>query len=212
VETDISQLNTLTSKKTKHSDFLAARQQYRQQLKSILAPLKLPDEVAQEVHVALRTQPLVQLADHHAIDSYSQNIFRDWRWSEDENKAILGCLEGCLEKLQGVENILVLGSGAGRLGIDIHKRLTRATVHLLDSNPLLSFIAKAMAQGTPVELTEFPRAPVGELAISHTLQPSPTKGGVVTCADALNPPILAESVDLLVTPWLIDVIDAPLEQ
>jgi hypothetical protein len=155
---------------------------------------------------------LVQLADHHAIDSYSQNIFRDWRWSEDENKAILGCLEGCLEKLQGVENILVLGSGAGRLGIDIHKRLTRATVHLLDSNPLLSFIAKAMAQGTPVELTEFPRAPVGELAISHTLQPSPTKGGVVTCADALNPPILAESVDLLVTPWLIDVIDAPLEQ
>ena len=106
-----------------------------------MAPLKLPDAVAQEVHIGLRTQPAEQLADHHALDGYNRNIFRDRSWGEDENKAVLDCLEDCLEKLEEVENILVLGSGAGRLGIDIHQRLGSATVHLLDSNPLLSFIA-----------------------------------------------------------------------
>ena len=164
------------------------------------------------MHIALCTQSAEQLADHHALDSYNQNIFRDWSWGGNENNAVLDCLEGCLEKLEEVENILVLGSGAGRLGIDIHQRLGTATVHLLDSNPLLSFIAYAMAEGTALELTEFPRAPVSELAIRHTLQTDACEGVHVICADALNPPILAASVDLLITPWLIDVIDAPLQQ
>lgn len=190
--------------------YLAGLKRYSHELRDLLTPLKVSEAIAPEVHLALNTQ----LPDHHGIDSYDQNIFRDWCWGEAENQQVvdylLACLDdaGCREEIQ---TVAVLGAGAGRLARDLHLALGAQHTCVLDANPLLCLISQHMAQGEQLSLTEFPRVPIDQPVIEQTL-PAQTacKDMTFICADALNPPLMPQSFDLLVTPWLIDVIDASL--
>ena len=190
--------------------------QYQQQLTSILKPLKPGQALARETHIAIGTQ----LPGHHNVTAYMQNVFRDWCWGDAENQQVSDYLMSILQPaLQAQQHpapikVLVLGAGAGRLAYDLHRHCNAGQTWALDSNPLLCLIGSAMAKGTQLALTEFPLAPVSaqDSAVLQTLQaPQSVEGLRFVCADALNAPFSDAAFDLVVTPWLLDVIDAPLD-
>jgi hypothetical protein len=109
--------------------------------------------------------------------------------------------------------MLVLGAGAGRLAWDLHQALQTEVSVALEINPYFTTVMRNMRDGTTLKLTEFPVAPTsGERsALERTLRaPAPTRPGLdIVLADALRPPFRAGAFDLVVTPWLLDVIGAP---
>jgi SAM-dependent methyltransferase len=184
---------------------------YRQQrgaLRTLLAPLGLGDVAEQSTYLALKTRLPTQVG----LLSYENNVFRDWVWGSLENESSLAAVMSVLAEPHP-RNTLILGSGSGRLACDLHAALDSRFTVALDVNPYLTTINRKMADGESLELTEFPLAPsVGHRsAITRSLQ-GPEKAGPGFCvvlADALRPPFQAGSFDLVVTPWLLDVINAP---
>lgn len=177
----------------------------RRCLETLLKPLDLARGGSMETLLALRTR----LPASHGILSYDANAHRDWCWGEHENR---GALEAVLESLSGagVERLLVLGAGAGRLAYDLHQNTEAALTVAVDVNPLLAYVGHHVTQGKSVQLMEFPLAPrTAECAaITRTLSaPAPSRPGLnFVLADALRPPFAAGAFDVVVTPWLLDVI------
>jgi SAM-dependent methyltransferase len=186
---------------------------YQQEVSALLAPLQVGEALATETHLALRTR----LPSHHGVLSYAPNIHRDWCWGDAENQQVRDHLLKALEKagadqLAGKSAMLILGCGAGRLAYDLHEQLGAEETWALDSNPLLCFIGSRVSHGERLELTEFPLAPVSldDAARPRVLRaPASAEHLHFVCADGLCPPFAAGSFDLVVTPWLIDVVDAP---
>ncbi len=186
----------------------AALEEYEKELKRLLEPLKPGEAIAKETHLALRTR----LPTHHGVLSYAQNIHRDWAWGDAENVAVADHLMDVLAAadLPAEPGVLVLGCGAGRLAYDLHQRLRAGGTWALDSNPLLCLIGAAVSRGASLDLTEFPLAPVDieHVAVARTLRAAPVENLHFVCGDALRLPFAADSFDLVITPWLVDVIDA----
>jgi hypothetical protein len=86
-----------------------------------------------------------------------------------------------------------------------------ALVVALDLNPLNAFVARRVFAGERVQLYEFPIAPldVDSYAILRTLAApaTPTAPTELVLADASQAPFAPGSFDLVITPWLIDVLD-----
>ena len=181
-------------------------ERYSAEIRAVLSPFNISEPLAPEIHAALKTQ----LPDHHGLDAYNPNIFRDWVWGEEENELTSELIANNVPEMNEPE-VLVLGAGAGRLSYDLHTRLGAKSTCSLDSNPLLAAIASHMFQGEEVQLTEFPLAPIGPGAIPHTLSSTGKLANLHSvCGDALAAPFAANSFDVVVTPWLIDVIDTSL--
>ncbi len=192
---------------------------HAEELDALLRPLQPGEPVAPEVYAAMRQQ----LPEHHSIDSYMTHIFRDWSWGDEENKAVLEIVAEALKAhtQESPARVLVLGSGAGRLAFDLHRHLDADLTVALDSNPLLSMIAGELFDGRQVELTEFARAPIDQDHIAqartlqieqHAAQPGALGKIHSVCGDAMRAPVNPGDFDLLVTPWLLDVLDTPLPQ
>ena len=156
-----------------------------------------------ETYLALRTRlPLDQ-----GLNTYYQNIHRDWAWGEAENQHALDLVSSMLPGT--TSRILVLGAGAGRLAYDLHNKRDAGDTVALDFNPLLSLTGAALSAGEDVELWEFPIAPrrLDDAAIGRTLSAEKCREGLTfLTADALRPPFLPGSFDVVVTPWLIDIL------
>jgi hypothetical protein len=109
----------------------------------------------------------------------------------------------------------VLGAGAGRLGYDLHARTSAAATVVLDFNPFLLLLARAITSGEAVRLYEFPRAPksLADSAVLRTLAAErPSRAGLhYVLADAQQPPFPPASFDTVITPWLIDILPEPFE-
>jgi SAM-dependent methyltransferase len=161
-----------------------------------------------ESHVALRTR----LPPGQGLLTYETNVFRDWCWGDAENAA---ALDEVRSVLRGVapSRVLVLGAGAGRLAYDLHGVLPGAVTIALDLNPLLACVGARVSRGDTLELTEFPLAPrrPEDVALSRRLAaPRPARPGLsFVLGDALAPPFVAGAFDLVVTPWLLDILEAP---
>jgi SAM-dependent methyltransferase len=178
----------------------------REHIELILAPM-LPEDRggARETLLGFRTR----LPSHHAPTSYSTHIARDWCWGETENSESLVRIESLLQGERG--SVLVPGSGAGRLAIDLGRR---RPVLALESNPFLALLALGLLKGNSQQIVEFPTAPVSAdaNAVSYTINPPVTGSDTrFVLADLLNPPFAAASFDAVVTHWLIDVIDCPFD-
>jgi SAM-dependent methyltransferase len=161
-----------------------------------------------ESHVALRTRlPVAQ-----GLLSYETNVFRDWAWGDAENAAAVTEVLAALGERRP-RRVLVLGSGAGRLAYDLHQALPDAATVALDLNPLLAVVASRVCGGETLALTEFPLAPrrSADVAVTRQLRaPVAARSGLsFVLGDALCPPFLSASFDLVVTPWLLDVLDGP---
>jgi ubiquinone/menaquinone biosynthesis C-methylase UbiE len=188
----------------------AATDEHRKALQALLSPLDVQaQEAPRESHLALRTRlPLDQ-----ALDTYYANVHRDWAWGDEENRAALAQVRRALEASGGTDDpgaVLVLGSGASRLAYDLHMEFPAANTVALDFNPLLLLIAKKVTSGESLELHEFPIAPVSldDFAVRRTLTaPAPVREGFhFLLADVLRPPFKPGAFDLVVTPWLIDIV------
>ncbi len=182
---------------------------YRRQMaevSAILEPLRLARAGSQATLLALRTR----LPSGHGLLSYEANVHRDWCWGDAENAAALGAV---LDVLDGrpCEHVLVLGAGAGRLAYDLHQHTGAAVTVALDMNPLLAYVGQRVSHGEVVTLVEFPLAPrtPESVAVERCLRaPAPARPGLhFVLADALRPPLRTGAFDVVVTPWLLDVID-----
>lgn len=192
------------------SQLLQAREQHRNQITSIAAPLGLEDiewpaDAASLLHSKL---PATQ-----GLSSYTTNVFRDWAWDNDENEAQLAAVEKVLAASSGqpIGSVLTLGAGACRLPYDLHRRYAPDLSVVLDFNPLLLLIASEVVQGRKLSLYEFPIAPLD--AASYAVLQKCSAPSVLenddfhfVLADAVKPPFIAGSFDTVVTPWLIDII------
>lgn len=177
-------------------------------LDRILAPMARAAGGSLETLLALRTR----LPPGQDIVSYTANVFRDWSWGDEECRhaadAVVAALDG-----DGPRRILVLGSGAGRLAYDLHQRTEADLTVAVDFNPLLCYTGHAVAAGGTLRLVEFPLAPAdpASAAIERTLTaPAPSRAGLAfVMADVMRGPFRPGSFDLVVTPWLLDVLGEP---
>lgn len=175
-------------------------------LGALLAPLEVADlDTARETYLALRTR----LPSDQGLNTYYNNLHRDWAWGEDENARALEIVQSAAgARLAG--RTLVLGAGAARLAYDLHAESDAETTVALDFNPLLLLAAQRIVRGEPVELYEFPIAPrsMSEQAVLRTLSaPQPARDGLCfVLADAHRPPFAKASFDTVVTPWLVDIL------
>lgn len=159
-------------------------------------------------HAALRTR----LPPAQGVLTYEHNLFRDWCWGGAENEAARAAVFA-MPGVRAATRILVLGAGAGRLAWDLHDGTGAACTYTLDINPLLVQVAARMARGETLTLTEFPLAPrtPEHVAIARTLQAdgAARPGLVALLGDALEAPFADGTFDLVVTPWLLDILDSP---
>ena len=145
--------------------------------------------------------------------AYYANVHRDWCWGGQENAAALEIVRSAFGS-QRPGRLLVLGAGAGRLAYDVHEALGPGLTVAADINPLLLLVAQRMFSGGELALYEFPLAPrdLESCALLRALAaPRAARPGLrAVFADACRPPFAPASFDSVLTPWLVDVIDADL--
>ncbi len=190
-----------------------ANDEHRAALRELLAPIDIQSmQASYESHLALRTR----LPSDQGLNTYYQNVHRDWVWGDDENAASLEQIATALEASGGaaIGDAVVLGAGACRLAYDLHRSVRAGLTVAVDFNPLLLLIAKRVMAGDSLELYEFPLAPrsLEDCARKRTLAaPEAAPAGLeLVLADVLRPPFAAGSADTVVTPWLIDIISEDL--
>jgi uncharacterized protein YbaR (Trm112 family)/SAM-dependent methyltransferase len=189
----------------------AATEDHGKRLRALLAPLELERHTAAyATQLALRTR----LPPDQGLTTYYANVHRDWGWGDEENEVSATIVDGLLADAAPAR-VLVLGSGAGRLAYDLHRRRTPALTVTLDFNPLLVLLAEHVARGERVELYEFPLAPssTAEQAVLRTLAaPAPAPPGLEhVLGDAHRPPFKRGAFDVVLTPWLVDILPEPFE-
>lgn len=197
--------------KRRLSKELQARVEHRKALESLLEPLARRETEAIELLRVL----VGKAAGTQMLSSYAINAIRDWGWSEtSENDQALALVRAVLGPAAAFGSMAVLGAGAGRLAYDLHQaKVAQATV-TLDINPFLTLVAERITSGKSLSLYEFPLAPAGidNVALARKLAaPAKTLPGLtVLFGDVMNAPFAVGAFDLVVTPWLIDIIpEAP---
>ncbi len=183
---------------------------HARRLARLLEPLQIAADIpAREALQALRPS----LPGSQGLTNYYANIHRDWCWGEAENTATLALLESVLDADLAGKRVAVLGSGAGRLAYDLHMKHAPALTVAVDVNPLLLAVAREMYAGRTLELYEFAIAPrsIADHAVLRRLH-APRAADerlLLVAADALHAPFTDGAFDVVVTPWFIDIVEAP---
>ncbi|MEL7538335.1 MAG: class I SAM-dependent methyltransferase [Pseudomonadota bacterium] len=180
-----------------------------------LAPLGFDD-----VEFNDETDPGRRLANklpaNQGLSSYYDNLFRDWAWDNGENETLAGIVRDLL-RTAGCKRpgrMATLGAGACRLPYDLHRAMHPAQSIVVDFNPLLLLTAVAVMAGRETYLHEIPVAPRGidEVAHEQLLRaPAPLPladddSFLAVLGDVTNLPFADATIDVVVTPWLIDII------
>lgn len=201
------------------SSTLIAKREHRRQVSDLLAPFDLDADVMVPAMTELLADSLPR---NQRLQSYADNVFRDWSWNNGENAALMNGIEGLLaaDSRDSLGAVLTLGAGAGRLAYDAHLQFSPKLSVLLDLNPLLLSVGARIIQGQKVSLYEFPIAPLDEDS-GAVLQncSAPKRLGLGTAdnfrfvlGDATCPPFANGSFDTVITPWLIDILPQDLRE
>ena len=158
-----------------------------------------------------------ELAKNQGIDSYINNIFRDWCWNNGENEELLHAINNVIDENFTAGVCLTLGAGASRLSYDFHHTYNADHSVLIDINPVLLGYAAKILNNQPVVLNEFPIAPIAskDYAVEQTCQHEDLLNldeFTLLLADGLNAPFESKSFDTVVTPWFIDIIPTDLKE
>ena len=210
-ELQAEDLSALTKRRVER--YKKAVESHRRSLQKLLQPIEMQSlQGNYESYLALRTR----MPTDQGLNTYYPNIHRDWSWGEEENKASLKQVRAVLHDHDELGNVLVLGSGAGRLAYDIHTKFDCTSTVAMDFNPLLMLVAKAVTSGKNLSLYEFPIAPLAldDDAVLRKLTAPEIAGENfhLVLGDALRPPFPDASFDTVVTPWLIDIISEDLPE
>ncbi len=184
-----------------------AVEDHHSRLDALLAPLAVePPRAKISTYLALRTR----LPPDQGLLTYYANVHRDWCWGDAENAAALELVRPGLANCGAAPAVLVLGSGAGRLAYDVHAAIDSSLTVALDFNPFFQFAAARIVAGEELALYEFPLAPRthDDHAILRQLAaPAPARQGLaIVLGDVLRPPFKRAAFDVVLTPWLIDIV------
>ena len=204
-------MSKLTRKRVKL--LLRAKEQYAAQINSRL-------QFFSENYCSPEISGNVQLAQNQGVDSYLNNIFRDWCWENGENEQLLQALADVLPTSFKAGEVLTMGAGASRLSFDFHQHCDAEYSVLLDINPLLLSVARQIIDGEPVSLYEFPVAPsslennaiLQKCKLPDTCEQSQADQFDCILGDASNVPFADKTFDTILTPWLIDIIPMDLRE
>lgn len=161
--------------------------------------------------VDLATIAKSRIHSRQHIETYYNNIFRDWVWGAPENKISKELVEKLLTPVNPhLKNIVYLGAGSCRLAYDLHLSLKPQLSLCLDINPFLLGSAHKILNNQSIELYEFPSPAIHSesVAVKHKILPveKSLDNFHFILGDALNLPFKKESLDIVVTPWLIDIL------
>lgn len=145
-----------------------------------------------------------------------ENSFRDWCWGADEVQQSSKSVQSSLTGKESFQNVLFLGTGAGRLCYDFVIKNNVKTSTFVDFNPLLLKICEQVIQGKSLDLYEAPSIPqkIDHYKIVRMLKAPQKIENTISyvVADARSLIFNKASFDLVFTPWLIDAIDSPIQQ
>jgi hypothetical protein len=184
----------------------AALLRQRETVRQLLKPFYPFDSKLYDVTLALRGKT----PSSQGLVNYAWNVLRDWGpHANAENRVYLDLLKPLIGN-RNYTRAFVPGSGAGRFPYDLHQAFAIHETVALDHNPFLSIFAHEMAKGSTLEWVDFPLSPSSldsAAAIETCRAPSPSRPGLsFVVGNALENLSIARDFDLLITPWLIDVI------
>ncbi|MEM9208938.1 MAG: class I SAM-dependent methyltransferase, partial [Pseudomonadota bacterium] len=210
VSASLRQKDLLAATRRRLEHLHAANAEHRKALTDLLAPLDIGTmEETHASHLAMRTR----LPSDQGLNTYYNNVHRDWVWGDAENQASVQQIESVLADT-GIGDCLILGAGAGRLAYDLHRRGCNGRTIVVDFNPMLLIVAQAMYRGDSLELFEFPIAPssLENTAVrQHLKAPKAADPGLhLILADVLRAPFARGSFDTVITPWLVDILSEDL--
>ena len=147
------------------------------------------------------------------VDTYYHQLIRDWSWDaagSGENADAFARVRAAVDLNAPPKKILVLGAGACRLSVDLHRHVGAELTLAADINLLPLVVVRALIAGRRVPLFEFPVSPRTSAdavveRVLETAQPIP-EGFLPVVLDGLDPPIVPGTVDTLFTPWFIDQV------
>ena len=156
-----------------------------------------------------------EIDKNQGVDSYINNIFRDWCWDNGENEELLESVTKVVDSDYHAGVCLTLGAGSSRFSYDFHRKYNAKHSLLLDINPVLLGSAAKIINGSVVKLNEFPVAPISIEDFSihqecNIASENPQEFSFLL-ADALNAPLAEKSADSVLTPWFIDIIPMDLK-
>ena len=151
-----------------------------------------------------------QIAKNQGVDSYINNLFRDWCWNNGENEELIASINNVVQNDYQAGLVLTLGAGASRFSYDFHAKYNAKHSVLLDINPVLLGCAANIINGQTIELNEFPVAPLTlhEFAIEQQCRVDNKNQHEFSflLSDALDAPLTGNSFDTVLTPWVIDIV------
>lgn len=158
-----------------------------------------------------------KIAKNQGVDSYINNVFRDWCWENGENEEMLSALESVIQKDFNAGVCATLGAGASRLSYDFHNAYSADHSVLIDINPILLGSAKRILNNEKIKLTEFPIAPFRseDFSVEQTCRNNNQYDNsefTFLLADGLNAPIKYKIFDTVLTPWFIDIVPIDFKQ
>ncbi len=179
-------------------------------LRDLFSPLKLNQ----------RSQPPApefgyRLPPSQALQGYFPNLVRDWSSSHGENEKQFELVRDVVGE-QPLGRLLVAGAGAGRLAYDVHQHLGPSETICADLNLVLTLASSRIVRGETLKIAEFPVAPknlaAAPGAIRECKAPAKAREGFSQIiADVYYLPFADESVDTVLTPWLVDILPHRLE-
>ena len=149
-----------------------------------------------------------------------ENLFRDWAWGDAEAERLCRMVteaaavardgaRGASSATPALACLAVYGAGAGRLAYDVHRALAPDRTIAIDLNPLPLLVADRVVRGEPVDLFEFPVAPTNADQMTvrqHLAAAAPVDDRLCFAfADAYQPPLAPAAIDMVLTPWFIDI-------
>lgn len=163
---------------------------------------------------SLQTAPVssfeVAVPSHQSLHLYRKNIFRDWGWVTPENRQAVELLTEVIGVNWTPARTCILGAGASRLAMDIHKEFRLPMTVAVDFNPLLLLVADEMRKGHSIKFWDFNVAPVELQSVAKEYELKSDLGTLenfhLICADVTELPFKDQQFSAVVTPWLIDIL------
>ncbi len=167
-------------------------------------------KLLQSLQTASSSSFEVTVPSHQSLHLYRKNIFRDWGWSTPENRQAIELVTEVIGVNWTPHRVCVLGSGAGRLAMDLHTEFRLPMSVAVDFNPLLLLVADEMRRGSTLKLWDFNVAPVELDSVAREYELKSDLGVLdnfhLVCADVTELPFNDHQFSAVVTPWLIDIL------
>lgn len=151
----------------------------------------------------------VEMSTQH-ISSYFKLIFRDWSWGSEE---VMTYVDFCKKQLSSISNgnILILGSGAGRLSYELANAHSDLNFFSIDHNPFLTFCANSITKGKTFELFDYDYYPK-ELQLTskkYKIKYPALKfeNHQFILSSFPNLPFNQKSFDAVICPWFLDILE-----